>query len=239
MPEFTKDYSPGQEVNGGTRTAPEIPSPRAPTSTPLFMAASRPQAACTVTSRSDDNQFIKLYSISDTYEVRAPPPTQTRGRERSISANPPEQTRGCDQYTRLRALTAASSRLVLSGVAYARPLQVPWWVAARGKYDMIIQGEHAAKQLQARARAQPCSCGPNPFRVPRCARLALINAIRAPPQDKYDVSHTTESLYYTCFQHREAGTVERLSHEMPYLSWRSACAVNHGSLCSIATARAR
>ena len=90
-------------------------------------------------------------------------------------------------------------RLVSSclGVAYARPLQVPWWLTARGKYDIIIQGEHAAKQLQARARAQPCSCAPNPFRVPRCARLALINAIRAPLQDKYDVLHTTESLYYT------------------------------------------
>ena len=101
-----------------------------------------------------------------------PPDTDTR-KGAIDQRNPPGQTRGCDQYTRLRALTAASSRLVLSGVAYARPLQVPWWVAARGKYDMIIQGEHAAKQLQARARAQPCSCAPNPLRVPRCARLAL------------------------------------------------------------------
>ena len=90
-----------------------------------------------------------------------------------------------------------SSRL---GAAYARPLQVPWLVATRGKHDIIVQEKHAAKQLQARAQAQPCSCAPNPFRVPRCARLALMNAIRAPLQDKYDVLHTTESLYYTRFR---------------------------------------
>ena len=88
LPEFTKDYSPGQEVNGGTRTAPEIPSPRAPTSTPFCMAASRPQAACTGTSPADDNQFIKLYSISDTYEVRAPPPRHRHEEGSDRSAQP-------------------------------------------------------------------------------------------------------------------------------------------------------
>ena len=94
----------------------------------------------------------------------AHPPPDTDTRKGAVDQrNPPGQTRGGDQYTHLRALTAASSRLVLSGVAYARPLQVHWWVAARDKYDIIVQEKHAAKQLQARTSTAVLLCSQTPF----------------------------------------------------------------------------
>ena len=139
------------------------------------MAAARPQAACTATSPSDDDQFIKVYSISDTYEVHAPPsPTQTRGRERSISAT--LRDRREDVISIPACAHSPPPRLISSclGVAYACPLQVPWWMAARGKYDIIVQEKHAAKQLQARARAQPCSCAPNPLSRPALRQACAL-----------------------------------------------------------------
>ena len=123
-------------------------------------------------------------------------------------------------YTRLRA-HPLPPRLVSSRLARptpTRPLQV---VAAKDKYDSIGLEGHAAKQPQARARAQPSSCALDPFRVPSCARLCTLKR-QTSSASRYTRHITAESLYYTRFLHKEASTVEMFSRDMSYVSWRRA-----------------
>ena len=92
------------------------PSRRAPTPNPNPTVASRPQTACIATGPSY-NQSIKVCSSSDTNEVRAPPPAQTRGGGGSISRTLLRDSREeVISIPAARAPTAASSRLVWRGL---------------------------------------------------------------------------------------------------------------------------